>query len=309
MEIGNKVRFIHSKDQGIIRRKIDEKTFEIEIEEGFLIPVLKKEIVLIAAEENLKTNQNDLSQTATKFSAQDGVFLSFDPFNDRLFSILLINDTHYTLLFSINEQTNIGVKGLQYGSLHPRTMTKITEYKLSDFDSWPIIDIQLIRHQDGENTTPTNPLVKKLKINATSFFKSKRNTPLLNKHTFLFQIDKESINIEPQKIIEQIEQPKTEIIQISKPNDTVDLHIEKLSKDHTQMQAQEILYLQIKHFELSLENALATNMEQIIFIHGSGNGILRNEIHKRLSKNKLIKYYKDAQKEKFGYGATLVQLI
>jgi dsDNA-specific endonuclease/ATPase MutS2 len=49
-------------------------------------------------------------------------------------------------------------------------------------------------------------------------------------------------------------------------------------------------------------------MDEIIFIHGVGNGVLRTEIHKRLSKNKQVEYFKDAMKEKFGYGATLVKI-
>jgi dsDNA-specific endonuclease/ATPase MutS2 len=49
-------------------------------------------------------------------------------------------------------------------------------------------------------------------------------------------------------------------------------------------------------------------MHEIIFIHGAGNGTLRKEIHRQLSRNKDIKFFEEAQKEKFGYGATLVRL-
>jgi dsDNA-specific endonuclease/ATPase MutS2 len=49
-------------------------------------------------------------------------------------------------------------------------------------------------------------------------------------------------------------------------------------------------------------------MDEIIFIHGVGNGVLRNAIHKRLSGNKNVQYFEDAQKEKFGYGATKVRI-
>ena len=74
------------------------------------------------------------------------------------------------------------------------------------------------------------------------------------------------------------------------------------------MQNSEILNLQITTFETVLENAIATGMEEITFIHGAGNGVLKNSIHKLLSVNKNIKYFKDARKEKFGYGATQVRI-
>ena len=51
MKIGDKIRLLHDKEEGIIRRIIDSSTVEVEIEDGFLIPVLKNEIVPIAPEE------------------------------------------------------------------------------------------------------------------------------------------------------------------------------------------------------------------------------------------------------------------
>ena len=47
-------------------------------------------------------------------------------------------------------------------------------------------------------------------------------------------------------------------------------------------------------------------VKTIKFIHGIGNGVLRDKIHKLLSKNDTIQYYEDANKERFGYGATLI---
>lgn len=308
MNIGDKVRFTHGKEQGIIRNKIDERTYEVEIEDGFLIPVLKNEIVRIASEESEKFTPQASIAALAPTSPTDGVFLAFDPFNDRIYSVILLNDTNNTILYTIGEQSNLGYKGIISGNLIPRTFTKIAEYKLADFEFWPEIIVQLLTFKQGD-TTHHLPLEKKLKFNAVAFHKSKKNTKLLNKSTFLFQLDRDALKIDASKITEQIEKNTVvPIIQYRKPNIEVDLHIEKLTKDADFMQPQEMLYLQMTAFETSLENALATGMEQITFIHGTGNGTLKNEIHKKLAKNKSIKFFKDAQKEKFGYGATLVQL-
>ncbi|MBC8084498.1 MAG: Smr/MutS family protein, partial [Hymenobacter sp.] len=74
------------------------------------------------------------------------------------------------------------------------------------------------------------------------------------------------------------------------------------------MSSAAILRLQLDTFEDALGRALATDMHEIVFIHGSGSGTLRKEIHKLLSRNKDIKFFEDSRKEKFGYGATLVRL-
>ena len=54
--------------------------------------------------------------------------------------------------------------------------------------------------------------------------------------------------------------------------------------------------------------ALAIHIHEIVFIHGMGNGVLRKEIHRQLSRNKGIKFFEDVRKEKFGFDATLAQL-
>ncbi|MBC3540236.1 Smr/MutS family protein [Rufibacter sediminis] len=74
------------------------------------------------------------------------------------------------------------------------------------------------------------------------------------------------------------------------------------------MSNSEILRHQLGVFQDNLDRAVAANMHEIIFIHGTGNGVLKKEIQKVLSRNPHIKFYEDARKEKFGYGATKVQL-
>ena len=51
MNVGDKVRMLRGKEEGIVTRIIDQKLIEIEIEDGFQIPVLKSEVVLVAQEE------------------------------------------------------------------------------------------------------------------------------------------------------------------------------------------------------------------------------------------------------------------
>ena len=93
------------------------------------------------------------------------------------------------------------------------------------------------------------------------------------------------------------------------PPHEVDLHFEALRPDApADLSNTAIMREQLDAFEDALSRALATNMHEIVFIHGTGNGTLRKEIHRQLSRNKDIKFFEDAQKAKFGFGATLVRL-
>ena len=69
-----------------------------------------------------------------------------------------------------------------------------------------------------------------------------------------------------------------------------------------------MLDIQMAHFNKTLDAAIVHKLPEITFIHGAGNGILRYELHKALSKNNRIQTFMDARKEKFGYGATKVLL-
>ncbi|MBX9851983.1 MAG: hypothetical protein K2X86_09515 [Cytophagaceae bacterium] len=60
----------------------------------------------------------------------------------------------------------------------------------------------------------------------------------------------------------------------TKPAQEIDLHIEKLVTDHSRMNNAQILELQLKTFEKNLDQAIASGMNEIIFIHGVGNGVL-----------------------------------
>ncbi|MDJ0365501.1 Smr/MutS family protein [Hymenobacter sp. H14-R3] len=102
--------------------------------------------------------------------------------------------------------------------------------------------------------------------------------------------------------------PKPAAALVAPPHE-FDLHLEALRPEGAEgLSNTAMLRLQLDAFEDALSRALATNMHEIIFIHGAGNGVLRKEIHRQLSRNKDIKFFEEAQKEKFGYGATLVRL-
>ena len=64
---------------------------------------------------------------------------------------------------------------------------------------------------------------------------------------------------------------------------------------------------QLSAFDKAFDKALVSGIGKLIVIHGIGSGILKSEIHKRLSSSNHIKSFKEGRKEKFGYGATEIQ--
>ena len=119
--------------------------------------------------------------------------------------------------------------------------------------------------------------------------------------------------LDPEKLKESMLAPKEdarakEQLKLSRPPAQVDLHIEALTDDYDSMNNSDMLALQLQTFEEKLDQAIATGMDEITFVHGVGSGVLRREIQKRLSRMKNIMHFQDAMREKFGYGATLVRI-
>ncbi|MFL5730871.1 MAG: DUF2027 domain-containing protein [Cytophagaceae bacterium] len=313
MRIGDKVRFLRSKGEGIIRRIIDQSTVEVEIEDDFLIPVLKNEVVIVSHEEGAAFREKRFEPQFNEQNIEktQGLYLAFMPFNDKQYSLTVINVSSMDVFLSISKEEQNRFECIFANTIAPDSFGKAGEFIVANFDQWPPLVIQALYYKHGKSLLK-DPLNKKIRFKANSFFKAKQQVPLLNKEGFLFRLDEENLKFSPEEIRDKMFESKTQMTSteksIEKPATEVDLHIEKLVKEHASMTASEMLDLQIKTFEKTLENALASDMEEIIFIHGAGNGILKNQIQKILSRNRQIKFFKDARKEKFGYGATQVRL-
>ena len=86
----------------------------------------------------------------------------------------------------------------------------------------------------------------------------------------------------------------------------VDLHIHQLVKKTKGMDNFDILSLQIETAKRKLEYAISKRIPKVIFIHGVGEGVLKNELI-YLFKRYPLNYY-EASYQKYGMGATEVYI-
>lgn len=85
----------------------------------------------------------------------------------------------------------------------------------------------------------------------------------------------------------------------------VDLHIHKLVKNARGMSNYEILNLQLDTAKRQLEFAKTKRIQKVVFIHGVGEGVLKEELHYLLRRYDNLNFY-DADYQKYGVGATEV---
>jgi len=315
MNVGDTVRMVHGQEQGVIRKIINDKMIEVEIEDGFLIPVLKKEVTIIAKEESSHFRGSTPPPEPKKeaqpvVQAEKGIFLAFTPVNDQQLSVHFINNTDYDLLVTIDTRLSESYQGLLGEKIEKKSSRKFSDWFITNFENWPELEVLALYFQQKLYKKPPL-LTKKIKFKANNFFKSKQKISFLQQEGYLFQLDQDNVAVDPQKLKEnffKLNDPNTTDSRDRERSEIIDLHIEKILPEHEGLTNAEILNYQLDTFEKKLDNAIAMGLDEVIFIHGVGNGTLRHMVHKKLSQYTNIKFYKDSMREKFGYGATLVKI-
>ena len=102
--------------------------------------------------------------------------------------------------------------------------------------------------------------------------------------------------------------PKLSQQSLSKHVLEVDLHIEKLVGNKNSLMNGEMIEIQLRKVNQVLSENRNKRGLKIVFIHGNGKGVLKNEILKLLKKNFSTFKISDASMQKYGTGALEVQV-
>ncbi|MGB5227045.1 MAG: Smr/MutS family protein [Eudoraea sp.] len=93
----------------------------------------------------------------------------------------------------------------------------------------------------------------------------------------------------------------------SAPKMEVDLHIHQLVSSSKGMTNYDMLNIQMETAKRQLEFAIRKRIQKVVFIHGVGAGVLKEELNYLFKRYENVKYY-DADYQKYGLGATEVYI-
>lgn len=91
-----------------------------------------------------------------------------------------------------------------------------------------------------------------------------------------------------------------------KQDEVIDLHASELLDTTAGMTPGDILDYQIDTFRKKMDEYIKIKGKRIVFIHGKGDGILRNKIIQQLKRHYPRCNWQDASFREYGFGATLV---
>ena len=120
-------------------------------------------------------------------------------------------------------------------------------------------------------------------------------------------------NFEIAKIKSEKANPKKRNSQLVKPKERsapkmeVDLHIHNLVPSQRGMSNYDMLNIQLDTAKRQLEFAIRKKIQKVVFIHGVGQGVLKEELQYLFGRYDAVKYY-DADYQKYGLGATEIYI-
>jgi len=311
-KLGDFVRFVDEKMEGYVTRIIDEQMIGVTGDDDFEIPVLASKVTSVFGHGKAVVGDEEPAAEvvipAGEFKSK-GVYVAVvaDAKAGSVVHLHLINQTSYQLLVSLVTDQQKQLKGEFAGIIEPHASAKIYSAKLADLQLWPKFNFRVLFHTK-QNQPLLDPLTVTEQYKAKDFSGAKKVVPGLNQQGWMIQLDEPELVIDAQKLKESFFKPAEEKQEVRKPANEIDLHIEKLRDDYQFLASSEILNIQVTNFKHALDAAIVHQMPDITFIHGTGNGILKHELHKLLSKHPKVQTFMDARKEKFGYGATKVVL-
>jgi len=127
-------------------------------------------------------------------------------------------------------------------------------------------------------------------------------------------IDNAIFNSNIEAIKQEKELPKRKQKSAPKPKERhipkfeVDLHIHQLTDSTKGMTNFDMLNLQLDTARRQLEFAIKKRIPKMVFIHGVGEGVLRQELETLLSRYNNVQFY-DADYKTYGLGATEVKIF
>ncbi|MCD4772838.1 MAG: DUF2027 domain-containing protein [Bacteroidales bacterium] len=256
--------------------------------------------------------------------SEKGVYLAFTPHDESFLiaghlDIFLINYTGYEILFSLFLEDDKGLfLGTDYDVVPAESMILLDTIERDELNKWLKGIIQILFHNDKSN---------KVLMPASSRFKVKgaklshegtyRTSTFLDTKAYFVSITELtyhkgiSSDLKEKKFDENIKEEKAKEVKkkslIEKhktlPSEAeVDLHIAELINNIAGLSSRDMLNIQKEYFIKCLESAIAEKFKKVTFIHGVGNGVLKNEIINILKDYESLKN-QSASLAKFGVGA------
>lgn len=368
--IGDTVRFLNSVGGGRVAR-IDGQLAYVVDEDGFEMPVLQREcvVVALAGQEpapttsfrqpskptpapapapSAKAESKPAQVPATAEEEQPveelpggdriNLVLAFEPRNIKQLSTTtydayLVNDSNYYMYVVLSTRADDEDKWtMRYaGIIEPNFQVLAVELDRTDIAIIDHVSVQYAAFKRDRPYELKQPASFESKIDNTKFFRLHCFKPNVYFDNDVIAVDivrddkfcGRDKDVDPSKLKEEMIRPKEadrrhsyrpvtkRKRQPSRRNGEiieVDLHITELVDSTAGLSPADMLNLQVDTFRHVMDENLRNKGQKIVFIHGKGEGVLRQALLKELKHRYKGHDVQDASFREYGFGATQVTI-
>lgn len=233
-----------------------------------------------------------------------------------------VNDSNYYLFFNYMSREGDSLKIRYSGLIEPNTKIFLEELGKGDLNEIEKVTVQFIAFKRHKPFSVKNPCSVDLRIDTVKFYKlhSFHENDYFEEDALTcfimrndipedkFHISTGDLEQAMKEKNRQDDRPRRARIEKAKKETVteVDLHIDELLDTTAGMSNADILEYQLSKFNEVMNEHIHRKNHRIVFIHGKGDGVLRDAIVKELKKNYPKCFYQDASFREYGYGATMV---
>lgn len=254
---------------------------------------------------------------------EKGIYLVFEPHERQWvltgkMDVVLINHTSYDILYNLFLEQDGQLRGIDFSSVPFESKIVIDTIDRDEIEDWTKGFLQVMFHKDQPDKV-FFPVHSVIDIKPNRFFKegSYRTSTLIQSRSILISIAPESTfeaasfseisrksalqgtakTADPVKEKPLIDKHRTNLGEA-----TVDLHIGELIDNILGLSSHDMFNIQLNYFKKALESAIGNEYQKVTFIHGIGNGVLKNAIIEELEEYEGTEN-RMASISKFGVGA------
>ena len=259
-----------------------------------------------------------------KDAEHEGVYLAFVPHEQQwlltgALDVMLVNHTSYEMLYTFTIRESDKFVNVDYGQMEKYEKVVVETISREDLEYWCNGIVQALFTKESSDAVLL-PLNAPFSLRTNRFFKegSYLMSGILGEKAVMVCLSElvalKSSDIDLMKVAKEgvgSQAPKKDLVKQEAPIDkhrtgpgeaTVDLHIGELVENIAGLSSHDMFQIQMDYFRKMLESAIAAEYTKVTFIHGVGNGVLKNAIIEELKKYKNTEN-KMASIAKFGVGA------
>ena len=360
-KIGDTVRFLSSTGGGRVV-KIDGQIAHVEEDDGFVTPVMLKELVVVASageesnrrdifggtgqnrqekererqskfvptvvpevpkpEPVIETPEGEKLNVVLAFSAMELKYLT-----TTAFEAYLVNDSNYFLYFTFLSRADDeeGWTTRYAGLIEPNMQVFLEELSREQVGRLDRVAFQYVAFKRDKQFALKAPVAVETRLDTTKFFKlhcfhenAYFDEPVIAVDIVKNDIPQRPMTIDSAALEDALRskraadlRPLSKPVQKRQPKEgplVVDLHINELLDNTHGMSPADILNYQIDTFRKTMDSNIGHKGQKIVFIHGKGEGVLRQALMKELNHRYKSCEVQDASFREYGYGATQVTI-